>query len=532
MKNKRFLLLIPLLVLTSACRPTKPPRPDHLEIPTVNVEGLSINLPDKPVRSYTQDLIDTDGTYDYLSFYEVSDFHGGVNYSPDEMPGLSKLSTYLEELRSLNEGGTVILSSGDMYQGSVESNLTRGYLVNYCMNYMGFDAMTLGNHEFDWTDEWIKKNSNLSYKGEKIDFLCANLIDKRTNERPDFVKPSKVITRGNYKIGIVGTIGYGLETSILKTCVENYEFQDEVSAVKEEARKLKEVDNCDVVIWSSHNGVDELMNYDVNKSDGIDAVFGGHAHVSSYNYNNSHGIPYAATAAYAKGVACITLKINKLTKAVSNSYTTVHDLTSMTLADDPAINSIINQYSGEINKIKNIELGNTEVNLERGSGGVLKSICVDAMQKSAKSYLDSLGEDAPFTSDKAVAAFHNIDGGIRSSISKGTITYGDVYSPFPFDNEIVFIKMTGLEIYNNCTKSPYSYYAVWHSFKKFTELDFNSDYYIMIIDFLALSKLNLPESSLIRTGLIVRDEIAKYIFDEENIDVTKYRSFEFRQLTK
>ena len=307
----------------------KPQDKAPLEIPNVDVENLSINFPEKPVYNTgsIKTSIESEVTYDYLDFYEISDFHGAVNYEVSSTGtaklGLAKLATYLDNKRALNEGGTFVLSTGDMFQGSAESNLTRGYLVNYSMQYMGFDAMAVGNHEFDWTDEWLKKNSELSYNTSTIPYLGINIIDKRTNEIPTFLKKSVTIERGGYKVGIIGSIGPTLTSSILASCVENYDFVDETELVEAEASRLKG-DGCDFVILLAHEGVDQLHSYS-----GVDAIFGGHAHIKQ---STNVTVPIAATSNYGQSVAHISFKINRNTKQYTVDTCTVEEIDSITSA--------------------------------------------------------------------------------------------------------------------------------------------------------------------------------------------------------
>ena len=178
---------------------------DPLVIPAVEVESLRINLPALPTRN--TGAIRSDDDFEYIDMYELSDFHGAVSYEQrdkNDYIGLSKLASYLDGKRTNNPGGTLLLSSGDMFQGSADSNLTRGYMVNYAMHYMGFDAMAIGNHEFDWNTDWLKKNAELTYNGHSIPFLGANIVKDGTI--PSYLQKSTIITRGDYKIGVIGVI--------------------------------------------------------------------------------------------------------------------------------------------------------------------------------------------------------------------------------------------------------------------------------------------------------------------------------------
>ena len=97
---------------------------------TGDIEAYTPNLPE--FKDKNVGAIKTDGTYDYLDIYELSDFHGAVQYNAQEKQiGLARLGSYFDKKREANPGGTVILSGGDMWQGSADSNLTRGNLVTY-----------------------------------------------------------------------------------------------------------------------------------------------------------------------------------------------------------------------------------------------------------------------------------------------------------------------------------------------------------------------------------------------------------------
>lgn len=533
MKFKKILLLLLVLPL-QACKSGNKEK-DPLVIPNVDVENLAITLPTRPV--YNTGNVRSDSNFDYLDFYEVSDFHGAVNYKKNSDGtaniGLAKLATYLNNKRSTNPGGTFVVSSGDMFQGSAESNLTRGYLVNYSMQYMGFDAMAIGNHEFDWTDEWMKKNAELKYNTSTIPYLGINIVDKRTNTIPTFLNKSVTIERGGYKVGIIGSIGEQLRTSILASCVENYEFKEPASLVEEEAGNLKEA-GCDVVIWLNHEAVSTIKSVS-----GVDAIFGGHAHIKD---SSTAAVPMAATPNYGKGIAHISLKINKDTKDVTYETCDVEIITPSlgdSLSDDANIKNIMSQYEPAINVIKDIKLGSTNSDLT--IEGALKGICTksmfDAAVDSAKGGLKNTDGEA-IDPSKIVCAFHNVGGGIRDDIKAGDITYGSVYSPFPFDNEVVLYKIKGGLLINKY--GGFSTLGVYRVFDDKSYFDKDEYYYIVATDFIALSESYLmaqeslkgfiSEEELIRTGKVVRDVVAEFIYKLDKVngdDFTNKKEFAY-----
>ena len=521
LKKTLLILASGLLVGTlSGCGKKDEPKKqkDPLVIPTVDVENLQVTLPDYP--TYNQGEIRSEGDYDYIDLYEVSDFHGAVDFkessSGEAYPGLARLATYFNNKRSHNPGGTLLLSSGDMFQGSADSNSTRGYMVNYCMNYMGFDAMAIGNHEFDWTDTWIRKNANLTYNTRKIPYLGINILDKNTHELPDFCSKSTIVERGDYKIGIIGAIGSELETSILQSCVANYDFVAEAQLINDEADRLRAEDGCDVVVLIEHQGVDSIVG--VEK---VDAIFGGHAH-QSVSKTNEFGKPAVATKNYGRGIGHIELKINKTTKEVSvGAEPAVYSFTNADkegIAENAGIKSIMNQYAPAINSIKNIELATAKDDLL--IDGALKKICTKTMYDAASEALAA----SDLQKLDIIASFHNVSGGIRDDIKAGTVTYGSVYSAFPFDNEVVLVRAKGTAIKKKFDNSSVKNLGVYRTFDGKKDIVNDQYYYYATTDFLALSEdiFNLQDANLIRTGAVVRDIVAERIYNLDELQSSDF----------
>ena len=98
------------------------------------------------------------------------------------------------------------------------------------MNDANFAGMAIGNHEFDWKTDYISLNRELS----NFPFLAANIFEKATGELASFVETSTIITRNGVKIGLIGTVGNGLESSIFMKMLRttNLEFLITISSKK------------------------------------------------------------------------------------------------------------------------------------------------------------------------------------------------------------------------------------------------------------------------------------------------------------
>ena len=225
-----------------------------------------------------------------LNIYSINDFHGSI-FEDGSNAGISKLGLYLSDL---DQNTSIILSAGDMFQGTAVSSMSRGKVVVDAMNYIGFDAMTIGNHEFDWGDTEISKFVDGQSDNGEVNFplLGANIIDKRTNEIAAFAKPYAVFEKSGVKIGVIGIIGHDQEYDILASYVKNYSFEDELEAIKKYSYILRTQEMCDIVIVSCHTDT-EMINQQLLNLSGdyqVDAILNGHTHQSYYgewfNINN------------------------------------------------------------------------------------------------------------------------------------------------------------------------------------------------------------------------------------------------------
>jgi 2',3'-cyclic-nucleotide 2'-phosphodiesterase (5'-nucleotidase family) len=185
----------------------------------------------------------------YIDFYAINDLHGKFSDTSSNN-GVDELTTYLKNT-SLTDEHTVFLSSGDMWQGSSESNLTNGKIITEWMNELGFASMTLGNHEFDWGEEYIIENAALA----EFPMLAINIYDRTTNQRVEYCESSVLVECRGLQVGIIGAIGDHY-SSISGDKSQNIYFKtgSELTAlVKAESDKLRAA-GADLIVYSLHSG--------------------------------------------------------------------------------------------------------------------------------------------------------------------------------------------------------------------------------------------------------------------------------------
>lgn len=369
-----------------------------------------------------------------LHIYTLNDFHGMI-FPSEDSAGISKIGKYLIDRKKENKESTLIISSGDMFQGSAVSNMSKGMVVVSLMNIIGFDAMTIGNHEFDWTiDTILKYNDNNTGNGElNCKYLACNIICKDTGDLAPWAKPYEVINRGKYKIGILGMIGSNLEYDIFKPNIEGYEFTDEYKAAKKYVPILRNKEKCDIVILSIHADTQNI-NMKFAELDGdqkIDAIINGHTHNAYYGEYNREGcdLPYVQSGCYGKYIGYIKLVIDNKTKKIIDCD--VQNIKTINTCKESSeeIENEIKKYQEYID-IANKPIGLIYDDVNRELGGIWAS--------------DSLKNT--FDADIGIC---NV-GGIRASgfpLKKGQIiTYGDIFEIMPFENEACLISIKGNEL--------------------------------------------------------------------------------------
>ena len=390
-----------------------------------------------------------------LDFYAFNDIHGNIVDSSMGI-GISKTATMIKE-KSAGKN-PVLISSGDMWQGSIESNSTRGALMSEWMQYMNFSSMTLGNHEFDWGTKFIKQNAT----NYEVPILGINIIDKTTGQRADYAAPSTVIERDGAKIGIIGAIG-DCYNSISYSQVMDVSFVVDKEGqnthplselIKAESIRLRSEENCDFIVYSVHGDSfhdDTYYNPELSSGGYVDVVLEGHKH-AQVNQKDSSGIyHFQALADGHLNVNHFTVNLNTGSDEYTvnfNASSDVYDLRADNMYDyavDPGVEEIINQYDFS----KSYEpIG---YNTDFRSGSQMRQLCADLYLKYAQekwtNYANNIVLGGGYISIRGVGY-----------LPAGFVRYADFYTLFPFDNDILLIKINGTvlqEVYFDTTNSNY-----------------------------------------------------------------------------
>jgi len=352
----------------------------------------------------------------------VNDFHGFAEaYVPigskEPLGGIAYLAAKVNELRK--EKPVLLLAAGDMIQGNNWTNLFLGASVIELMNAMRFDAMVVGNHEFDFGQEVLKKGIGEA----QFPVLGANVIGLPV------LKPYMLREIAGVRVAVLGVTTEEAAIYTHPRNVTGLQFLSPVDAATKYIPKLRE--RADLIIVLSHIGYAADRSL-AEKTKGIDVIVGGHSQtrVAKPAVVNGTIIVQAWEHGKALGVLDLTVEGGRITHFEGR----LEDIQPKKGEEDPAVVAIVAKYREKLDSVLKERVGETGVDLDGEN------------VRTRETNLGNLVADIMREASGADGAIIN-GGGIRTSIRKGEIRVGNIYSALPFNNYIVAVKLTGKQIW-------------------------------------------------------------------------------------
>lgn len=368
-----------------------------------------------------------------LVVIHTNDHHGTV-LAKDGVAGLAERATYVKSVRAAHQN-VLILDAGDINTGSAISNMFRAEPDIKAYNLIGYDAMTLGNHEFDGTTEKLLAQMELA----QFPWLSANIVkaDGKPLATPYIIKDYE-----GFRVGVLGLTT--LRTLKTASPDKSLTFKDEIQVAQEYVDILRNEELVDVVIVLGHLG-SVKESEDQNTSvlvaeavDGIDLIIDGHSHTKFEE------------PLYVKDTAIVSA--NEWGKFMGEGHLTIINgdvmdfdwkpvaITTEAFPPDPEIAAMLQPYVDEANEsLKDVVMTATETfefgnRLSRYQETSLGNLTCDAIVH----YLGTTGVTVDF-------ALMN-GGGIRAELPKGDVTKEDIMTMLPFENYVYVIGMKGSDL--------------------------------------------------------------------------------------
>jgi len=370
-----------------------------------------------------------------IRVYHTNDIHGWIMPRPDKFQTNRMIggAAALAALIGKETGPKLVLDAGDWWQGTPEGNLTKGAAVADVFNAIGYDAIVIGNHEYDTGADDLR---TLIAK-MKMPVLSANTFGE-DGKLVAWVRPWIVKEVAGIKIGIFGLTTSNMRRLAFPKNIAGLDFRREVDAARAAVKALKKA-GATVIIAVTHIGLEQedKAKFEGDRTlarevPGIDLIVGGHTHTFlNRAIRGENGTLIVQAGHYLMKAGRATLEIDPKTKTVTASSDELIELWPDRIGEDPAMKVIVAGHEEAVGKVFETVIATAPVLMGREPDR--ESALGDWMTDC---YRGSLGVDT---------ALQN-GGGIRSEVPAGPVTLRAIFNVMPFDNALVKLDMKGSDL--------------------------------------------------------------------------------------
>jgi 2',3'-cyclic-nucleotide 2'-phosphodiesterase (5'-nucleotidase family) len=366
----------------------------------------------------------------------TSDLHGALlprdRGTGRHRGGAAALAAHIQRLRAANPDGTLLLDGGDMFQGTMISNLFHGRPVVEHMNRLGYTAAAIGNHEFDWSvDTLIARVKEMRFPA-----LAANLVERRGGKRPWWTRSDTLFTRRGVRIALLG-IAYPATPSVsLAENVASLRFLDDSVTAGRLVSALRDR-KAEVVIGLSHVPATQDSAGRIHGGlarlaagvPGVDLWLGGHSH--TVVAGEVGGVLAMVPGSHGEWVGLVDLVVDPTRdRVVERRWRHIPTWTDEVMPDS-ATQQMVERWQSLLGGQASAVIGRNLRRLTKNRGG--------------ESPIGSLVADAMREATGAEIALQN-NGGLRAELPEGAITRAALFEVIPFDNEIITLTLSGGEV--------------------------------------------------------------------------------------
>ena len=362
-----------------------------------------------------------------LFLLHTNDIHGHIEAYREG--GLERIALFSKLLRRLHPGEVLLLAGGDTSLGTPLSGQFHGKPTAEIMASMSYDAVTLGNHEFNWGQDKMRALT----KAMGAPVLCANLVSEAGSHPP---YPShSVVEKNGIKLAIVGLVAPDTARRAPAHATKGWQFLPSEMAFESVLPTLPDVD---LVIGLTHLGLEADRKL-ASRVPEIDLIVGGHSHTALHQPAFVGETPIVQSGSYARYLGYLELLVD----TESNNFQIVEQklipmgkshLDQDAIGSDLEAHQIVERYAKTLRPILRREVALVRSKLSKAP--------------SAGQYETLLGT---FISDvfrnqaKTDIALYN-RGGVRFDMEKGPLTVEDVHKLFPFDDPVAVLELNGIQL--------------------------------------------------------------------------------------
>jgi 5'-nucleotidase/UDP-sugar diphosphatase len=350
--------------------------------------------------------------------------------------GSARMITAINDAKA-RTNNHILVDGGDQFQGTLFYTYYKGKLAAEMMNLMGYDAMTVGNHEFDDGPEVLR--GFLDAVGFPV--LMSNADISGEPLLSDVLMKSTVIERGGEQLGLIGLTPQ--DTDELASPGDNIIFTDPSDAVQGEVDKLTEMGvNKIIVLSHSGYGVDQIV---AANTTGVDVIVGGHSNTLLSNSSDRavgpyptvvNGVQIVQAYAYGKFLGELNVTFDDAGNVVSAEGEPL--LIDAAVTENASVKARISEAAAPLEEIRNKVVAETAEAIE-GDRSVCRAMECPMGNLVADAMLDRVA-------DQGVEIAIANGGGLRASIDAGEVTMGEVLTVLPFQNTLSTFQVTGATV--------------------------------------------------------------------------------------
>ncbi len=533
----------------------------------LGIAAVACSTPPKPQPRDKADPKKREGAVT-ISIVGTNDLHGAIG----RLPLLAGYVANLRAARAADGGGVILIDAGDMFQGTLESNLAEGADIVRAYNAIGYTAAAVGNHEFDYgpegpaatpatADDDARGALKARAKEAKFPIMTANILDKGSNARIKWpnMPASTLVEVANVKIGIIGASTEATPFTTMPANFVGLAMASPAESIIAEAKALR-AQGAVVIVVTAHIGSkcsdfehpndpsscdsnEELFRVIKDLPKGmVDVFVAGHTHAAVAHRISDIAVIESYSSGRAFGRVDLRIAADGHVAAVK-----LHKPQLLCSGENPA--------DGNAMGLETCKPGMYEgkpVTVDRA----VQTIADEAIAKAQKRRSDKLG----VTLTKAVTKSYKLEsaegnwftdlmlsaqptaqvavtngGGLRADMPAGELTYGSLFEAMPFDNRFALVELKGAHLRKLITGNLQRDNA-WLSWGGLTAkakcsggqleltinvggklLDEAKTYRLVTSDFLAsggdgmIGRLKLPEGSVKLTDVIIRDAMVEVL---------------------
>ncbi|MBI4410108.1 MAG: bifunctional metallophosphatase/5'-nucleotidase, partial [Gemmatimonadetes bacterium] len=383
-----------------------------------------------------------------LRVLATSDLHGWLEPTLPSwsggrpVGGAATLAAYFREERAGFGGPTLLVDGGDVMQGGPVSSLTRGEAAVAFYNAAGYHAVALGNHDLDWGQEVLRER----LKQARFHWLAANVFVAGADTAPSWIRPTALVEVDGVRVGVIGLAHERTPSMSHADDVAGLEFRSAAAAVDRWVPELRRRGVAFVIVVS-HLGANCDAGFDACAGEVIetarnirqrpDLLIAGHAHRIIRTRVN--GIPIVEPGWAGARYAVVDLErvsADSVSVWVRDFPTTYSDR----VAPDSAVAALVARYQREVGPRLEQVMATVAERLPYRSGGG-----GGRPGQYAETALGRLIADAQRAATGTQVAIIN-NGGIRTDVDAGPLTWGELFAVLPFQNQLVRLRITGAQL--------------------------------------------------------------------------------------